>query len=85
MRKSMFLVEVYNNAGELHKRRLSDDLGNIEDWIENVIIGKDYPYDKDYRLEKKLDDYCCGEIIHHNSHCEHTVVFTIKTVSIGII
>ncbi len=81
----LFLVEVYNNRGELFKRRVTDSIWRIEDWVKDVLVKKWCPYDNDYRLRITMDDYGCGEITYHPSDCESEVVFKINTVTIGAI
>ena len=83
--KSIFLVEVFDSNGKLFKRRVSDSISKIEDWVENAIIKNWCLYDNNYKLKTNLDDYGCGEIAYHPSNCECEVVFKIKTTNIAML
>lgn len=81
--ESIFLVEVYDNRGRLFKRRVTDSISKIADWVENAIIKNWCLYENNYKLRVDMDDYGCGEIAYHPSNCESEVVFRINTVNIG--
>ena len=82
MLNSMFLVEVYDNKGDLFKRRITDNPWKAEDWITNTLV-KRCPYSNS--LEVAFDGYGNGEVIYHESDCEHEVVYKIKTTNIAVI
>ena len=81
----MFLVEVYDNSGKLFKRRVTDRICKVEEWVNDYLVPKCCPYDRDYRLSITVDNYGNGEVIYNHTDYEYAVVFTITTTNIGTI
>lgn len=79
---TMFLLEVYDRTiyGNKHlfKRRISDSIGNIEDWLHEHA-----PNWAIVPVEIKCDEYGSG-IIHIKGH-EESDLFTFYTTEIAMV
>ena len=81
----MFLIEVYDNSDKLFKRRITDCIWKVEDWVNDYLIPKYCPYDRNYKLSITFDNYGNGKVIYNHTDYEYEVVFTITTINIGTI
>ena len=78
MSNSMFLLEVRNSSNEVFKRRITDNLCAVEDWIEhNAQKWAVLP------VQVEHNGYGGGEVYLANSR--NSVVFTYTSTAIGII
>lgn len=77
----MYLVEIYDAQGKLFKRRISNNLSKIEDWIlANYRKWTSYPSPVIH-----LDDYGCGDIIQHYDDLDYVQIFKVVTANIATI
>lgn len=84
MKNQVFLVEVYDNFGNLYKRRISDNLFSIEDWVESNATKWDCPA-YNWRVEFQWDDFGNCSVVYHITDYECKIAFTIKTTNIATI
>ena len=75
MLKSMLLLEVFDRDGNLIKRRISDNVYSIEDWLNaNAFKWASVP------VEVECDMYGDGTI-----HANGAIWYTFHTTSIGTV
>lgn len=78
MKKSMFLLQVYDCNCAVFKRRISDNLSSIEDWVsENAQKWALLP------VEVEHDGYGNGKVFLANDR--NCVVFTYSATNIAVI
>lgn len=78
MKKSMFLLQVYDCNSVVFKRRISDDLSAIEDWVdENAPKWSLLP------VKVEHDGYGNGKVFLAND--QNCVVFTYSATNIAVI
>lgn len=78
MVKSMFLVEVYTYIDPtLYRRRISENLYAIEDWLETYAQSW-----ADYPIKIECDEYCNGTI---KLCSDDTILYTFSTTNIKVL
>lgn len=77
--KPMYLLEVFDVTSNryLFKRRISDNIDSIEDWVmANAQKWVLLP------IEVECDGYGCGKVCLYNNH---GTIYEFKTTAIGVI
>lgn len=78
MKKFMFLVEVYDCNNVLFKRRISDNITSIEEWLDDVAQNWVL-----LPIEVEHDGYGNGKVVLAGNH--DIVVYTFSTHNIGFL